>query len=260
MARARDPNRDKAFEIWRNHGGNITNRRIAETLNIDEKKIAVWKQRDKWNVVQQSESNVVQQTEECCTTKKEGAPKGNQNARGNEGGAPKGNRNAVTYGFFRKFLPEDTAEIMEQFIERSPLDMLWDQIVIQYAAILRAQKIMYVCDQQDETRMLKKERESENAYERGWDYQQAWDKQATFLHAQSRAMGELRSLIKQYEGLCRQGLADEEQKLRLSKLKLEVKELNGESEGDAHEQGSRYEEALQIQVMDVFEVRTDEET
>lgn len=61
MPRARDPNRDKAKEIWLEYGGNITNRQISEMLGVDEKKIAVWKQRDKWNVVQQSETNVVQQ-------------------------------------------------------------------------------------------------------------------------------------------------------------------------------------------------------
>ncbi|RJX40885.1 terminase [Paenibacillus pinisoli] len=87
MGKARDPNRDRAKEFWQEHGGDITNRRIAELLGIDEKKVAVWKQRDKWNVVQQDESNVVQQ-------KKKGAPKGNKNAVGNKGGAPKGNQNA----------------------------------------------------------------------------------------------------------------------------------------------------------------------
>lgn len=61
MARARDPNRDKAKEVWLEHDGNITNRQIAEMLGVDEKKIAVWKQRDKWNVVQQSKTDVVQQ-------------------------------------------------------------------------------------------------------------------------------------------------------------------------------------------------------
>ncbi|MCM3789439.1 terminase small subunit [Domibacillus indicus] len=61
MARPRDPNRDKAHELYKQHKGNITNRAIAEQLGIDEKKVAVWKQRDKWNVVQQTKKNVVQQ-------------------------------------------------------------------------------------------------------------------------------------------------------------------------------------------------------
>jgi uncharacterized protein YjcR len=88
MPRERNPNRDRAYQIWLEHNGNITNRQIAEMLGENEKVIAVWKQRDKWNVVQQS-------PDESCTTKKPGAPKGNKNAVGNRGGAPPGNKNAV---------------------------------------------------------------------------------------------------------------------------------------------------------------------
>lgn len=66
MPRERNPNRDRAAEIFREHGGNITNRQIAELLDENEKVIAVWKQRDKeaWgiDVVQQSAPKVVQQT------------------------------------------------------------------------------------------------------------------------------------------------------------------------------------------------------
>lgn len=66
MAKQRSPARDKAFEIYKEHKGNITNREIASILNEDEKKIAVWKQRDKWD----NNSNVVQQKNKCCTTNK----------------------------------------------------------------------------------------------------------------------------------------------------------------------------------------------
>ncbi len=38
MARARDPNRDKAYNLWKEHSGEITNREIANQLDIDEKK------------------------------------------------------------------------------------------------------------------------------------------------------------------------------------------------------------------------------
>ena len=34
MARARSPNRDKAFEIYKNYDGSITNREIADMLSI----------------------------------------------------------------------------------------------------------------------------------------------------------------------------------------------------------------------------------
>lgn len=63
MARKRDPKRDQSFKIFKAHDGSISNREIAKVLEIDEKKIAVWKSRDKW--VQQLEGNI-----ESCTTKK----------------------------------------------------------------------------------------------------------------------------------------------------------------------------------------------
>ena len=49
MARARDPNRDKAFEIYKQHEGNITNRAIAEMLGVPEKTIGSWKSKSKDN-------------------------------------------------------------------------------------------------------------------------------------------------------------------------------------------------------------------
>ena len=62
MARARSPNRDKAFEIYKDHDRNITNREIADMLDENEKTISNWKCRDKWNVVLQKN--------ECSTTNK----------------------------------------------------------------------------------------------------------------------------------------------------------------------------------------------
>lgn len=102
MPRERSPNRDKAFEIYKERGGNITNREIAAILDEDEKVIAVWKSRDKWNVVQQSP--------ERCTTKKKGGQPDNKNAAGH--GAPKQNKNAIKTGefetlFFDTLEPEE---------------------------------------------------------------------------------------------------------------------------------------------------------
>lgn len=118
MARQRSPNRDKAFELFKEHNGNITNRKIAEILNEDEKIVAVWKQRDKWIVVQQSD--------ESCTTNKSkvGAPKSNKNAVGNPGnrnpkfgnknavghGAPANNKNAVTHGLYATVVYEHLSD------------------------------------------------------------------------------------------------------------------------------------------------------
>lgn len=54
LPREQSPNRDKAFEIYIKHGGNIENRAIAEMLGEKEKTISNWKCRDEWNVVLQS--------------------------------------------------------------------------------------------------------------------------------------------------------------------------------------------------------------
>lgn len=72
MARARDPNRDKAFEIYRQHDGNITNRAIAEMLGVPEKTIGSWKSKskDNWD----AQLNGVLQSNERSTPNKK-APK-----------------------------------------------------------------------------------------------------------------------------------------------------------------------------------------
>ncbi len=261
MARVRSPNRDKAHEIYKEHNGEITNREIAKILNEDEKKIAVWKQRDKWNsnVVQhknkssttdkkstknkgnkcskKADVNNISQSSKSNTKNKSQARYGNKNAVGH--GAPKGNKNGEIHGFYAKYLPEDTFEMIKEIETRHPLDILWDNIVIQYAAIIRAQKIMYVKSKEEMIKELKKEEKS--VFEGGstekteWEFQFAWDRQATFLNAQSRAMGELRSLIKQYDEMLHNNwdMATEEQKLRISKLKGEVDKLNGDKNDES---------------------------
>ncbi|WP_341455806.1 hypothetical protein [Clostridium peptidivorans] len=46
--------------------------------------------------------------------------------------------------FFSNYLPEETLELIQEIKTKTPLDILWDQIIIEYAAIIRAQKIMHV--------------------------------------------------------------------------------------------------------------------
>ncbi|AYB39982.1 phage terminase small subunit [Brevibacillus laterosporus] len=229
MAKARSPNRDKALELWLESGGNISNRELADQLGEKEKTISNWKSRDKWNVVLQ--------TGQCSTTKNTesnaGAPEGNKNAVGNRGGAaPKRNSNAVSHGFFRKYFPDDVAEIMEEIESKSPLDMLWENIMIQYTAIIRAQRIMFVQDQDDMTKEIKKTKsmstEDMLMEEQEWEIQFAWDKQATLLQAQSRAMATLQNMISKYEDLC----DTEEKKLRVQKLKGEIAVLEQKTSKD----------------------------
>lgn len=249
MAKQRSPNRDKAFEIFKEHKGNIQNREISNILDTPEKTISGWKVKDKWN----EKLNGVLQTKIRSTPKekrKRGAPKGSKNALGNKGGpgGPIGNKKAETFGFFSKFLPKDTLEIINAIDEKDPLDIIWENIQIQYAAILRAQNIMYVECKEEMIKEIKKKKESysengENT-EIEYEFQFAWDRQATFLNSQSRAMSELRSLIRQYDEMLHKNLelATEEQKARIEKLKVDIEISRGDGKG---KESKSWAEAIQ---------------
>ncbi|OJT83005.1 hypothetical protein BM532_08395 [Clostridioides difficile] len=163
---------------------------------------------------------------------KRGAPFFNKNSVGH--GAPKENKNAEKFGFFSKYLPEETRELIQEISIKDKFDILWEQITIQYAAIIRAQKIMYVKGKEEMVKELKKYESTENGEKIEYEFQFAWDRQASFLNAQSRAMSELRSLIKQYDEMIHKdwNLATEEQKNRVEKLKCEVDNLNKDDIGD----------------------------
>lgn len=154
-----------------------------------------------------------------------GAPKGNQNSVGHKSSVPMGNHNAMTHGLYAKYLPPDTLEIADSLDFISPIDILWSNIKIKYASILRAQQIMFVQDKGDLTKELKRQKNGDSSWEEEYELQFAWDKQAAFLNAQSNAMKTLTVMIKQYDEMCKSDLATEEQKLRIQKLKAEVQEL-----------------------------------
>ena len=186
---------------------------IAAAIDIPEGTIRSWKNRYKWNATLQKDNRNV--------AKKCGAPVGNKNAAG----GPPGNKKAEKFGFFSKYLPPETKEIFDAVQDADPIDLLWHQIQIQYAAIVRAQRIMYVEDQEDSTKVTSMESAGSEAYM----VQMAWDKQASFLQAQSRAMKTLQGLFKQYDELLKSDLATEEQKARIDRLRAEIAKVEAEN-------------------------------
>lgn len=48
MPRARDPNRDKAFDIYKSHNGEIDLIKIADQLKVSSGTVRGWKSKDKW--------------------------------------------------------------------------------------------------------------------------------------------------------------------------------------------------------------------
>ena len=141
MARPRSPSRDKAMRLWLESGKKRMLKDIAKELQVSEEQVRKWKNQDKWDKVTLPNAN-------GNVTKHKGGQPGNRNAVGH--GAPKKNSNAEKHGLFRKYLPEEALSIIQEMPD-DPLDVLWDQIQIAYAAIIRAQQIMYVRDREDKT-------------------------------------------------------------------------------------------------------------
>lgn len=215
MARAPDPRIEQAKAMYL-EGQKLVE--IASQLNLPEGTVRRWKCTHKWDSERSEKKSE--------RSDRRGAPKGNKNAVG--AGAPEQNKNAEKFGFFSKYLPEETVSIIQE-MPTNPLDVLWDQIQIAYAAIIRAQQIMYVRDRDDMTTTKIEEGYSEKSTREKWEVQQAWDKQGNFLQAQARAQSELRSLVKQYDELLhkRWDLATEEQKARIAQIRAQTDKLKG---------------------------------
>lgn len=228
MPRTRSPKRDQAYKIWLDSDGSKKLKDIAAELEVSETQIRKWKNQDKWN------SNVTNLNSNV-TKRKHGGQPGNKNAVGH--GAPPRNKNAEKFGFFSKYLPEETVSIIQE-MPTDPLDILWDQIQIAYAAIIRAQQIMYVRDAEDKT-VEKVERKDGNVIGEKWEVQQAWDKQANFLSAQARAQKELGQLIHRYDELLHKNweLATEEQKTRIEQMRANTERIRNLYSEDSGEDG-----------------------
>lgn len=218
MARAPDPRIEQAKAMYLK-GMKLVE--IASQLSLPEGTVRRWKCTHKWdNERSDKKANV--------RKRKKGGQPGNRNATG-----PPENKNAEKYGFFSKYLPDETREIFSAIEQADPLDLLWHQIQIAYAAIIRAQRIAYVKDQKDKT-IEKIERKDGNVIGEKWEVQQAWDKQENFLKAQARAQGELRAMIKQYDEMLHKDweAASEEQKARIEQIRINTARMSG---GDSEE-------------------------
>ena len=222
MARAPDQRIEQAKELYL-QGKKLVE--IASQLNLPEGTVRRWKCTHKWDSERSDKKS------ERSKRKKGGQP-GNHNATG-----PPGNKNAEKYGFFSKYLPEETREIFSAIDQADPLDLLWHQIQIAYAAIIRAQRIAYVKDQKDKTVEKVEEKKGKIVGQR-WEVQQAWDKQNEFLKAQARAQGELRAMIKQYDEMLHKDweAASEEQKARIAHMKAQTAKIQSESGSGENEE------------------------
>lgn len=211
MPKARNSKVDEALALYR-QGVKLIE--ISRRLEVPEGTVRRWKCTYDWDGKKSERSE-----KKKPNARKRGGQPGNKNATG-----PPGNKNAEKFGFLSKYLPGETLELLHLTADSSPLDLLWTQIQLAYAAIIRAQKIAYVKDAEDKTIEKIEDRSGAESWGEKWEVQQAWDKQANFMKAQARAQRELRGLIKQYGEMLHKDwdAATEEQKARLQLLKAKL--------------------------------------
>lgn len=237
---------DEAFKLFQESNGHITSKKIADKLGVKLSQVKYWRKKFKWK---------------DKLNKNRGAPLGNKNALGNKGGgAPEGNLNNFKHGnyideskfsskkFLAKYMPKATSKIIDDIEDSgiNSLDILWINITTQLAAIIRSIKIMHVKSKNDLTKVLKKETWGENSSSKEYELQFAWDKQATFLQAQSKAIKTLESLINSYEKLLHANwdLATEEQKARIEVLKSKIVNNEKSKEDKIDEYFAKLEEGI----------------
>ncbi len=222
MSRIRNPNRDKAFEIYKSHKGEISPKQISEILNENVNNIRNWKKTDKWNE----------------KLPKVGAPKGNKNAKGNRGnrnakGAPKGNINAVKHGGYmdnekyiekmKDILPVSLINTMNALNNESTLDKLWRNIIMLDAKIANAYRIIDVKNKNDHSIEVKKEDEDFKEYEILF----AIEKESKAGTGIAKMKDTLCKMLKTYNDLL---LDDEERKARIKKINQDTAYLKAKTD------------------------------
>ena len=217
---------------------------IAEKYNVSLATVKSWKTRYGWSRDKTKKS--MHTKNKSMHTKKRGGQPGNHNALYNNGGAPSQNQNAVKHGLLAKYLPKEMLDIVMDVEDASPVEILYANIKVQFARIIRAQNLMYVKGAEDHTSISKSKTEvtvdpakgTTRSVSKSEEIITSIEKETMFMKAQSMAMSTLSKMIRQYEEMCRSPLATEEQKARIEKLRKEAENItisNGDSDVDMTE-------------------------
>ena len=132
MPRSRSPERDRAFQLWRDSGGEKSLKDIAAELGVSASQVRNWKAQDQWGI---DTGTVAQRNANDCAMKRTGAPHGNNNAAGNVGGpgGPARNKKALKTGeheaIWLDTLEDDERELIGR-IETDPMVQLNEEITL----------------------------------------------------------------------------------------------------------------------------------
>ncbi len=119
MGRARNPARDKAYDIWAKSDGKAKIKDIAATLGVPDNQVRKWKSEDRWE--QKIKEHSKKERSEK-TLRKKGAQPGNKNAVGNSGGGPVGNQKALKHGGYSSIYWDTLSDEERKMLEEEQLD------------------------------------------------------------------------------------------------------------------------------------------
>ena len=131
MPRPRSPNRDKAFELWKESGKNRTLKEIAQELGVSESQVRKWKNLDKWDEAQ-ALPNVTKSIGNAAESKgnvtiEEKTPKQKR-------GGQKGNQNRYVHGLYANptmdMIPQEELNRLSQMNFDNPAELLIDEIML----------------------------------------------------------------------------------------------------------------------------------
>lgn len=131
MPRARSPNRDKAFELWKESGKSRTIKNISEELGVSENQVRKWKNQDKWENrealpnVTKSNGNTIQTNGNITNQSKPAKRKR---------GGQKGNKNRYEHGLYANptmdMIPRQELERLQRMDFADEESIIIDEIIL----------------------------------------------------------------------------------------------------------------------------------
>ena len=136
MPRSRNPNRDKAYEIYKKSKGSIALVDLAAQLGVSAGTVRGWKSKDRWD---DWINGTLQKKTERSKRKRGGQP-GNKNGKG----GPEGNLKALKHGAYQslysQMLPEEERKIYDQLTAVAGLDEEIKLLRLKLARLLNRDK------------------------------------------------------------------------------------------------------------------------
>lgn len=228
MPRARSPNRDQAFEIWKQSGCKIKLKEIANMLGVKDSQVRKWKSEDKWDEVLKGTLPNIKSNVPFNPNKKEHPKKARWRNKSAEGfGAPQGNLNAIKHGAYQKIysdrLTGEEKELYDQIEADADLDIEIKLLRLKIARLLDRKETFFY----DEFGNKHKKKVSEEDRENG--ILACMDQLRRLVETKAAISGDTEKLLLAKEKVeFSKYKAEVELKLKQDKFNLEKSKVDGD--------------------------------